>query len=84
MKSKRNLKLTIVSIANGFLFLVIPDYFFWFLIILGIGLIICIAALIADFNDKTSNSKEAFRIFVFGLFSYIFGIGLIILYNRLT
>ncbi|MBS1915856.1 MAG: hypothetical protein JST87_06235 [Bacteroidetes bacterium] len=81
MKKQRNLYLFVGSVMNALLFLVIPDYYFWFLIILAV----CVAALVAivfvDISGKTKMWKKAIFWVGFGLLSWILGMVTIIIRN---
>ncbi|MBS1935894.1 MAG: hypothetical protein JST96_17980 [Bacteroidetes bacterium] len=81
MKKQRNLYLFVGSVMNALLFLVIPDYYFWFLIILAV----CVAALVAivfvDISGKTKMWKKAIVWVGFGLLSWILGMVTIIIRN---
>ncbi|HEY4110580.1 hypothetical protein [Puia sp.] len=81
MKTNNKLLYIIIPIVNSLLFFVIPDYFFWFAVVLFIGAFICLAIVAIDILDKTNNWKDALKILGIGAASYIVGILLIILRN---
>jgi hypothetical protein len=70
----------ILSIANAFLFLIIPDYFFWFLMILCTVAFICLAVIVIDIFGKTNNWKKA--LIILGSVTGSYGLGLLTIVIR--
>jgi hypothetical protein len=81
MKGKNKFLYLIIPILNSFLFFLIPDYYFWFAMILSIGAIMCLIIVVVDILKKTNKWKDALKIFGLGVASYILGIGLIVVRN---
>jgi hypothetical protein len=69
------------AIVNGLMFLVIPDYYFWFLVLLAIGTIILLTIIVADLLRKTKNWKGVAIWLGFGILSWVVGILSIIVRN---
>jgi hypothetical protein len=59
MDKRRAIYLFIGAVANSALFFVIPDYYFWFLDLIAIGVLISIAIIIVDKLRKTKLWKRA-------------------------
>ncbi len=81
MKAKNRLLYLLIPVFNSFLFFIIPDYYFWFLVILSIGASIFLAVVVVDLFEKTSKWKLALKLLGLGVASYILGILLIIARN---
>ena len=69
MKIKNYFLFPLIAIVNSFLFLIVPDYFFWFLALLMTGTVVCIAIIIIDLFGKTTNWKGALITLGFGIAS---------------
>lgn len=83
MMEKRNSLYVAIAVLNSFLFLFIPDYFFWFVAVLAIGGLICLVILVNDMVRKTSRWKDALKIFGLGVASYLLGVLIMIIRNFL-
>ncbi|MFI5152549.1 MAG: hypothetical protein ACHQET_04400 [Chitinophagales bacterium] len=81
MKERKLFYLFLGAIVNGLLFLVISDYYFWFLVVLAVGAIFCITIICADILGKTTMWKKALPILGIGVFSWLSGILAIIIRN---
>jgi hypothetical protein len=82
MKRWKYFPYLIGSLLHSFLFLIIPDYFIWFLVLLGLGLMVCILFFIIDICRKTKNWRTVFSILGFAIFSYCMGFILLIIRNH--
>ena len=71
----------VIPILNSSLFFLIPDYYFWFAVILSMGAIICLVIIVIDILGKTNKWKDALRILGLGVASYILGILMIVIRN---
>jgi multisubunit Na+/H+ antiporter MnhG subunit len=69
------------AITNGLLFLVIPDYIFWALVLLGAGFIFCLAVFIIDLFKGSHRWENATKYLGWGVLSYIIGFVCIIIRN---
>jgi hypothetical protein len=81
MIGKNKFLYLVIPILNSFLFAIIPDYYFWFLVILAMSVFICLSVIVIDILGKTSNWKNALKILGIGVASYILGILLVITRN---
>jgi hypothetical protein len=70
-----------IPIFNSFLFFLIPDYYFWFAVILSIGTCMCLVIIVIDIFGKTNKWKDALKMLGLGVASYILGILLIVIRN---
>jgi hypothetical protein len=73
-RSTKILYLSVAAIVNASLFWVIPDYYFWFIGILGIGFLILLVVIANDLFEKTQNWKVAIIWAAFGALSWTLGI----------
>jgi hypothetical protein len=81
MKRKNWVLYLVIMVLNSFLLAIIPDYYFWCLIILSIGAFICLAVIVIDIFGKTGNWKNALKLFGLGVASYILGILMVVARN---
>jgi hypothetical protein len=80
-KMKKYVLYLIISLLNSVLFLIIPDYVFWFLMILFAAAFICFALILIDILGKTKKWKNALIILGFFALSYVVGILIIVIRN---
>ena len=81
MIGKNKFLYLLIPILNSFLFFLIPEYYFWFAVILSIGAFICLVIIVIDILGKTDKWKDALKILGLGAASYILGILLIVIRN---
>jgi hypothetical protein len=81
MNRKNKYLYLVILVLNSFLLAIIPDYYFWCLMILSIGAFMCLAVIVIDIFGKTSNWKNALKLFGLGVTSYILGILLVVARN---
>jgi hypothetical protein len=82
MKRKNRFLYLVIPVVNSFLIAIIPDYYFWCLVMLFIGATVFFAVIVIDIFGKTSNWKNALILFGLGVASYILGILLVLARNH--
>jgi hypothetical protein len=81
MKGKNKLLYLGIAVCNSLLFFIVPDYYFWFAVILLTGVFICLVIAVVDVVSKTKRWKHALTVLGLGGASYILGILLIVIRN---
>ena len=81
MKRENKFLYLVIPLCNSLLFFLIPDYYFWFAVILAIGAFMCLLIILIDILRKTNKWKYALKTLGLGGASYVLGILLIVIRN---